>query len=203
MNPIQDFENLEQAKQVYATSLEAHEDQRFAMAITSKRVRDRMGKFGLNSLAQDTHRKRTTLEAEARVADLADLRGGLPSLQYTHFSVVSRLPRGEAEKWLAKAADSEWSPADLRREIEAVRRQLQTVEVVGKKLDGATDRYKGLIDQASEVGLLDEAVEKVEGLAQYASAKADDKPDLPENPPVYETVTTLENALIAVVREGD
>lgn len=168
----QDFENLDQAQQLYVTTEEVHEEARFVMARVSKRVRDRMGKAGLNGLAQTTHRKRSTLEAEARVAELADLREDRPTLTFLHFGVVSRMARAEAERWLDDAADNNLSPADLRRRIAAERRQPETSDVVVKKADAVVERGKSVVDQAAELGVLDEVDDRILRLVEYAAAKA-------------------------------
>lgn len=169
--PLPDFETLEEAHQQYLDLAESHEGARFLMADLSRRVQDRMGRAGLISLAQVTHRKKSTLEQEARVARLADLRSDRPTLTFTHFAVVCRMAREEAVKWLELASSDDWSPAELRRKIADAHRQPEGPDVVLKKADSSAERFKGVVDQAASVGVLRDVREKAEGVVAYAQAQ--------------------------------
>jgi hypothetical protein len=169
------FESVEQAQAVYILANEFQEETRLVMAGVSARVRDIMGRGGLDALSQATHRKRSTLLAEAEVSDIASLRDGRPTLTIMHLQVL-RLVRGLGESvvaWADKTVDENWSPADLRRAIQASRRKPEDLapDIVLKKADASADKFKSVVDQAVEAGVLEPVTEKAEGLVAYAKAK--------------------------------
>lgn len=168
-----DFESVEQAQAIYILANEFQEETRLVMASVAKRVLDRMGKAGLDALSQATHRKRSTLVAEAEVSAIAHLRGKRPTLTILHLQVLRLLPPDEVERWADRAASEDWSPADLRRAIQAAKRKPEdnAPDIVLKKADASADKFKSVVDQAVEAGVLVPVTEKAEGLVAYARAK--------------------------------
>ena len=174
-----DFENVEQAQTVYILANEFQEETRLVMASVAKRVLDRMGKAGLDALSQATQRKRSTLVAEAEVSDIAHLRDGRPTLTVMHLQILRLIGSAiEREAWADRTAEENWSPADLRRSIQAAKRKPEDLapDVVLKKADASADKFKSVVDQAVEAGVLGPVTEKAEGLVAYAKAKGQENP---------------------------
>ena len=181
------FEGIEQAQDAAVENRRAQLEVRLAGAAIALYVKEHFdegkpGGGGLKALAQVLHVKVSTLEAEIAVFMVAPgpdegLLKGRPTLTWTHLQILRTVKDpGERELWADRSADENWSPADLRRALQATHRQLQTNEVVAKKIESWGDAGRSVADQAEEVGLLDEARRKVEGVRSYIEAKEREAP---------------------------
>lgn len=168
---IRGFEDLEQAVTAYVELMQAGESVRLMEADLCRRVSEQMGRAGLKAVAQASHRRATVLARQAAVAKLVPLLERFPVLSYTHLEILSRLDIPDVEGFAVAAADQGWSPAELRRAIAASRGVEDDPSTIVKKADSATERLKGLADEADQAGVLPEVADRIRSAYEYASAK--------------------------------
>lgn len=170
---IRGFEDLEQAVTAYLELMQAGESVRLMEADLCRRVSEQMGPAGLKAVAQASHRRATVLQRQAAVAFLAPILEKYPTLTFNHLEILSRLGDAlEIGRLAERAADEEWSPAELRRAIAASRRAPEDGSTVVKKADSVSERGKSVIDQAVEADVVEEVRDRFDSLAAYAQEAA-------------------------------
>lgn len=174
------FETLEDFLQAAADDLEAQVDARVRSGRLYAAGLQQFGEAGLKAASQTIHRKIHFLLSAIALAGIARLREGRPTLDIVHLNVLLGVKsEAEREMWADRAAEGDWSAAQLRREIAAARRipEDRLPEVIVRKIGSSTERLKGLADEAEEAGVLPEAASAVESLAGYVRTKMNARGD--------------------------
>ena len=176
--------SLEELTQRYVDAVEAEEAARFTQSAIAWSAREMSGKAALTHIASQAHRKTYRLVAQADTFDLVKLRESRPVLTWLHLNILATaapaLLKGVdaaaswdvLTQWADKIVDSEWTPADLRREIgSAIGGPADDPSVIVKKAEASSEKLKKVVDEAVRANVLEPVVERVESAHKYAEAR--------------------------------